>query len=139
MLKNAIRITVLFENPFWVGLLERSTQEGYSVAKKIFGSEPTNNEVYDFLLKQFNDFRFSQPTDDPQKDSKTMNPKRRQREAQKELNNKGTTTKAQEAIKSFQEQNKMERKENNKQRKIEEKTQKFELKQAKKKEKHRGH
>ena len=46
---NSIKLTVLFEDPFWIGILERTDKQGYAVAKTIFGSEPTEVEVYQFI------------------------------------------------------------------------------------------
>ena len=77
MIKDSIRITVLFEDPFWVGILEKTTREGYSVAKTIFGSEPTNNDVYYYLLKRFDELFFSKLQSDDQKIIREINPKRR--------------------------------------------------------------
>ena len=44
-------LTVLFENPFWVGVYERIDGDRYEVCKIIFGEEPKAYEVWDFLVK----------------------------------------------------------------------------------------
>ena len=35
-------LTILFENPFWVGLLERIDGDKYKICKITFGAEPMN-------------------------------------------------------------------------------------------------
>ena len=52
-------LTILFEDPFWIGLYERIIEDKYEVSKIIFGAEPKDYEVYDFLLKNWNKLRFS--------------------------------------------------------------------------------
>ncbi len=52
-------LTILFENPFWVGLFERIDGNKYEVCKITFGAEPKDYEVYDFLLKIYGEFRLS--------------------------------------------------------------------------------
>ena len=45
-----INVTILFENNFWMGIFERNDDDGYAVARKIFGSEPSDAELYEFVL-----------------------------------------------------------------------------------------
>ena len=47
------KLTILFENPFWIGLYERIDGDKYEVCKITFGAEPKDYEVYDFLLKNW--------------------------------------------------------------------------------------
>ena len=49
----SIIATIFFENRFWVATFERTDEEGYAVAKHIFGAEPTDPEVYEFVLNHF--------------------------------------------------------------------------------------
>lgn len=44
-------LTILFEDPFWIGLYERFDEDKYEVCKITFGAEPKDYEVYEFLLK----------------------------------------------------------------------------------------
>ncbi|MDE7157454.1 MAG: YjdF family protein [Lachnospiraceae bacterium] len=44
-------LTILFENPFWIGLYERIDGDRYEVCKSTFGAEPKDYEVYDFLTQ----------------------------------------------------------------------------------------
>ncbi len=54
-------LTVFFENPFWVGVFERYENEELSAAKVIFGSYPRAFEVYEFILKNYFNLKFSPP------------------------------------------------------------------------------
>ena len=67
------------------------------------------------------------------------NPKRRQREVQRETRTAGIGTKAQQALKLQQEQGKLERKVRSRQEKEAEEARRFQLRQEKRREKHRGH
>ncbi len=53
------KLTVFFEDPFWVGVFERVTKGRLSVSKVTFGAEPKEQEVYAFVLKQYRCLRFS--------------------------------------------------------------------------------
>ena len=70
---------------------------------------------------------------------KQENPKRLQREINKELKKKTIGTKAQIALSKAYEENKIERKKKSKAYKEMEKERQFAIKQLKKKEKHKGH
>lgn len=133
----ACRLTVYFEEPFWVGVYERSDGGKLTVAKVIFGTEPKDYEVYAYFLKNWHNLRFSSPLAQEQPE-KAMNPKRMQRAISKQLAQTGTGTRAQQALKLQQEQNKLERKTKHRREKEEEKERKLEIRQQKKKEKHRG-
>ena len=133
------QITVLFEDPFWVALYERESGEKYEVCKITFGAEPTDYEVYEFLLKNHKKLPFSPAVSVCGFEEKRISPKRRQREAKKATEQKGIGTKAQQALKLQHEQNKIERKARTKEMKQPEKKLRFEQKQEKKKQKHNGH
>ena len=66
------------------------------------------------------------------------NPKRRQRNARKQMAQKGICTKSQQALQKQLEENKLERKVRTREEKLAETKRLFELKQQKKKEKHKG-
>ena len=131
------KLTVFFENPFWVGVFERIENGKLSIAKVTFGAEPKDFEIYEFVLKHYYDLQFSPAVATVVKESK-QNPKRIQREIKKALAQTGIGTKSQQALKLQQEQNKQERKVRSREQKLAEAERLFELKQQKKKEKHRG-
>ena len=124
------RLTVFFEEPFWVGVFECISDGKLSVCKITFGAEPKDYEVYDFVLKKYYQLRFSPAVATDVKET-GRNPKRIQREVRKQVQNTGIGTKSQQALKLQQEQLSREQREAEKQRQ-------FELKQQKRKEKHRG-
>ena len=133
-------LTVLFENPFWIGLFEIIDQKGLRACKVTFGAEPTEKEVMEFVDKNWNRLQFSQAVEAPsESDRTTVNPKRQLREAKKQMQSQGIGTKSQQALKLQQEQNKTERKQRSKAEREAEKQRQFDLRQAKKKEKHKGH
>ena len=131
------KLTVYFEEPFWVGVFERIEDGKLSVAKVTFGVEPKDYEVQEYIQKYYFSLKFSPAVDTVVKDIK-RNPKRMQREAKKMLKN-GIGTKSQQALKLQQEQNKQERKERSRRKKEAQEQRMFELKQQKKREKHKGH
>ncbi|KAI4442074.1 DUF2992 family protein [Schaedlerella arabinosiphila] len=131
------KLTVFFEEPFWVGVFERISDGKLSVCKVTFGAEPKDYEVYDFVLKNYYRLRFSPAVETDVKEA-GRNPKRVQREVQKQVQNMGIGTKSKQALKLQQEQLKIERKIVNREQREAEKQRQFELKQQKKKEKHKG-
>ena len=131
------RLTVFFEEPFWVGVFERISECRLSVCRIVFGAEPKDYEVYDFVLKNYYQLRFSPAVAADVREA-GRNPKRIQREVRKQVQNTGVGTKSQQALKLQQEQWKTERKTAGRKRREAEKERLFELKQQKKKEKHRG-
>ena len=131
------RLTVFFEEPFWIGVFERLSEGKLSVCKVIFGAEPKDYEIYDFVLKNYGRLRFSPAVAADVREA-ARNPKRVQREVRRQVQNTGIGTKAQQALKLQQEQWKTERKTVSREQREAEKQRQFELKQQKKKEKHRG-
>ena len=132
------KLTVYFEDPFWVGVFERIEDGKLSVAKVTFGAEPKDYEVQEYIQKHYFSLKFSPAVETIVKDIK-RNPKRMQREAKKQTMETGIGTKSQQALKLQQEQNKQERKERSRKKKEAEEQRMFELKQQKKREKHKGH
>lgn len=133
------KLTVFFENPFWVGIFEVESGKSYEVCKIVFGAEPKDYEVYEYLLKNHHRLKFSRQKLSGKSTEKHLNPKRMQKEIKKQLANKGVGTKSQQALKEAYEQSKAERKTLSKEQTEAEKERRFEMKQQKKKDKHRGH
>lgn len=134
-----ITLTVLFDEPFWVGIFERTDDCGYQVAKVTFGAEPKDCEVYAFVLRNQHKLKFSEPLDVGTPVVKQVNPKRRQREAHSETAAQGIGTKAQNALKLQHETRKTEIKQHNKAVKELAAARKYVFRQEKKKAKHKGH
>ena len=132
------KLTVYFEEPFWVGVFERIKDGKLSVAKVTFGAEPKDYKVLEYVQKHYAGLKFSSAVDTVVKDIE-RNPKRMQHEAKRQMQKTGIGTKSQQALKLQQEQNKQERKIRSKEKKEAEELRKFEMKQQKKREKHKGH
>ena len=132
------KLTVFFEEPFWVGVFERVADGKLSVCKVTFGAEPKDYEVWEFILKHYYKLVFS-PAIEYQVKKNSDNPKRRQREARKQICASGIGTKSQQALQMQREKEKIERKQISRAQREAEKQRKFDLKQQKRKEKHRGH
>lgn len=131
------RLTVLFEEPFWVGLFEREAGGRYCVCKVTFGAEPRDFEVYQYILDRWHTLEFSPMLASLPPDERRVNPKRRQRMLQKQTG-EGIGTKAQQALKLQREQGKAARQSRTRERREAEQERKYQLRQEKRKEKHRG-
>lgn len=138
---TSIKLTVLFNEPFWIGIFEVYENKDYKVCKVTFGAEPKDEEIHQFILKEFKNLKFSSIISNLDKKLfiKRENPKRLQRKVRKETKNEGVGTKAQIALKKQYEESKLINKRINKERKNKMEERKFQLKQIKKKEKHKGH
>lgn len=136
-----IKATIFFEKKFWVGTFERTDKEGYAVARHIFGCEPSDPEVHEFILNHYQDLKFGEAKE-IHVQIQRMNPKRLQREVRREMQKIKETTKpstlAQDYMREEIEKKKKEKKTLNSAEKQARKDAQFGLKQEKKKEKHRG-
>ncbi len=132
------KLTVFFEEPFWVGVFERRCDNSLDAAKFTFGAEPKDYDVYDIVLKEWYRLKFSPPVTEKNPTEHKLNPKRMQREINAQLLQKGVGTKAQQALKLQHEQLVTERKAKTRLNHEESMLLKFEQRQQKKKEKHKG-
>lgn len=137
-----IKATIYFEKRFWAGTFERTDKEGYAVAKHIFGGEPSDAEVQEFVLNHYHELNFGEAKNITV-EIQRMNPKRVQREIRREMKLFKETSKpstlAQDYMREELEKKKKEKKVISSQEKQARKEEQFNLKQEKKKEKHRGH
>ena len=131
-------LTIMFENPFWIGLYERFDNGTYEVCKITFGAEPKDYEIYDYLLQNWHKLKFSPPIKTDKTKDRKINPKRMQREINSQLEDKGIGTKAQQALQLQREQSKVEKRARTKEQKEAEKERQYALRQEKKKAKHKG-
>ncbi|MBD9247415.1 MAG: DUF2992 family protein [Clostridiales bacterium] len=127
------QLTVYFEDPFWVGVLERIEDGALSVCKVTFGAEPKDYEVWDFILKYYDRLEFSPSVAVAAAKKNMGNPKRQQTAAV------GIGTKAQQALQLQREERKLTRKTVSREQREAEQARRFALRQQKRKEKHRGH
>ena len=114
--RNECRFTVLFQPPFWVGIGERWTEEGYQAARVVFGAEPSDAQVYQWVLTSWHRLPFTAAEAGERPRAVPANPKRLQREADG-----------------------LERRDRRSAQRRAEQEEQFRLRQQKKREKRRGH
>ena len=132
--------TVFFEDPFWVGVYQQVEDGRLAVCKVTFGSEPTDGEVYQFLLDNWQHLVFSLPVaTEKALIPQVGNPKRAQRNIAKSMKTPGVGTKAQNALKLAHAAGKLARKAKTRQAKQQNQERRFLQRTKKRKEKHRGH
>lgn len=139
MEKIVSSLTVFFEEPFWIGIYERETDEQCEVCKITFGAEPKDCEVLVFLLRNWYQLSLSPPVAAEQHQVKRINPKRMQRSIRRQMQDQGIGTKAQQALKLQQEQGKAAGKIRSRIQREAKEERKFELRREKRKAKHKGH
>ncbi|MBQ6510112.1 MAG: YjdF family protein [Flexilinea sp.] len=131
-------LTVYFEDPFWVGVFERIIDGKLSACKITFGAEPKDYDVWKFVLEHYYELEFS-PSIKAEIRQTAENPKRRQRNIKKQLEQTGVGTKSQEALQMQREAMKTEKHRITREERDAEEQRRFELKQEKRKEKQKGH
>ena len=136
--RNYSSFTVLFRPPFWVGVAERWEEEGYSAARVVFGAEPTDAQLYEWLEREWHRLEFSPAAEGERPVRERKNPKREQREAREATRARGASTRAQEALSRQREQEGLARKREAKSRREQRRQEQFLLRQQKKREKKRG-
>ena len=131
-------LTVYHDGQFWVGLAEHVEDGRYGVVRIVFGAEPSNEEILQFVTSKWAELAFfgKEPAE-TRKPAK--NPKRRAREALKALRQPAMGTRAQQALSSQRETMKRESAQARSQRRADEAEARFEQRKLKRKQKHRGH
>ena len=131
-------LTVYHDGQFWVGLAERVEDGRYGVARIVFGAEPSNEEIMQFITSKWTKLAFF--GDEPAEASEpAKNPKRRAREASRALKRPAMGTKAQQTLSSQREAMKRESVRARSQHRADEAEVRFEQRKLKRKQKHRGH
>ena len=95
-------LTVFYEGPFRVGVFVRVENVKLYVAKVTFGSVPSDKEKFEFIKNYYHKLQFS-PEVDAKVKPEIKNPKRKLKEAKKDIRQKGIVTKVQEALKKREE------------------------------------
>lgn len=141
---NSIICTVSPNGSLWVALFERTDSDGKAVARHVFGKEPSDPELYEFIVEHFRVLKFSLPHDFKLV-IKRKNPQRMQREVRREIkrakkgDGKPRESFAQEVLRKELEEKKKTRKAKNKAEIEALADEKFKQRQERRKEKHRGH
>ena len=111
MEQTTAKLTVFFDPPFWAGLYEREQRGGYEACRILFGAEPKDYEVYDYLLQNSGKLRFSPAIEAELRRGVGINPKRLPREIRRQLQSGVPVgTRAQRALSLQREQSRQERK-----------------------------
>ncbi|MFV5316707.1 YjdF family protein [Priestia megaterium] len=134
-------LTIYHDGQFWIGIIEVVEGGKLKAFRYVFGAEPKDTEVLDFIYYRLLDVlnqSVHSGLDVKRKSNKKVNPKRLQRQVAKEINKIGISTKAQEAMKQEYEEKKKSRKKKAKQYREELKEQKYLMKKLKAKARHKG-
>jgi len=131
-------LTVYHDGQFWVGLAEHVEDSRYGIARIVFGVEPSDEEILQFVVSKWEKLAFF--GDDPTEANKpAKNPKRRAREASRALKQPAMGTKAQLTLAAQREAMKRESARARSQHRADEAEARFEQRNLKRKQKHRGH
>jgi hypothetical protein len=136
-----MKLTVLFNGQFWEGIVECDREGCLKVARHLFGAEPRDIEVLEFvvnntalqLLEQITTTVETSPTDD-----RRVNPKRRARQAARETASQGISSHAQLALQQEFELRQQAAKRLSRAAEEAEQEEKYKLMRQKAKERHRG-
>lgn len=134
-------LTVYFDGQFWVGMAELVEKDQLRACRVVFGAEPSNEEILDFVLARWMKLDFSAPIaqEIQHGPADVGNPKRRKRQAAKALQQRSGSTKAQQAISEQREAEAELRKERAFEHRALKARERFEQKTEKRKQKRRGH
>lgn len=134
-----MKLTILFNGQFWEGVVELNSDGCFKAAKHIFGSEPKDYEVLNFVIHSAVKILENTASSIENRviEQKKTNPKRLAREVAKE-SVRGISTMAQEVMQRELETRKKEKKVVSKAQKEAEKEQKRLIAQQKAKARHRG-
>ena len=135
-----MRLTVFFDGTYWIGIVEVERDSLLYVARHIFGPEPSEQEVYDFVQHDLLALQTRMTIGSPIESSilRQVNPKRAQRQVKRQLAQPAVSSKAQEAMRLQIEQNKHTAKVESREQREALKAHKYELGRQKAKSRHRG-
>lgn len=133
-------LTVYHDGQFWVGVVEHVENGTLSVARLVFGAEPSNEEVYTWVLEHWTSLRLSAEAEPvgPRVGRLPGNPKRRAREAAKAMRQHGSSTASQLALARERERVKDESRSERAARRQDEARSRWEDRREKNRRRHRG-
>ena len=136
----SIFLQVFFEDPFWVGLFSLSDSNGIKYCRVVFGKEPSDAELYAYLQKNYYSLKFTESELAIPQKAVCDNPKRRQRQAGKEIRDNIGARKSYEIIKqSLTQSSRKAKRAEHREKKETQIEHVMKLKRIKHREKHRGH
>ena len=133
-------LTVYHDGQFWVGVVEHVEDGMLRVARLVFGAEPSNEEVYTWVLERWTSLRLSAQAEPvgPRVGRLPGNPKRRAREAAKVMRQHGSSTASQLALARERERVKDELRSERAVRRQDEARSRWEARREKNRRRHRG-
>jgi len=134
-----VKLTVFFEGPFWIGVVEDTEHGRLKACRHVFGSEPKDTEVLKFVDSLMMPLieRVTQGSENAQ-EPRRINPKRLARRAAMEMKQRGISTQSQEALRLDYESRKKERVCRSREEREALQEKKRSIRIHKRKEKHRG-
>lgn len=106
-----MKLTIFYDGQYWVGVVEAVNDSGLKACKQIFGAEPQDGEIMEFVRHRMLPLLESgtQTADVGRGPERRPNPKRLARQVARELRKQGVSTYAQQAMKLEWESRKKER------------------------------
>ena len=138
MIQVTCQVTILFDDPFWVLVAERTDERGYAAARAVLGAEPSEAEWYAFLTEGYDRLPFTDPQPAPSEAAREAGYKRRQRESRRALAQPPRMTRAQAALQQQYEQRKQARREESAAEREAREEERFRQRQEKRRQQHRG-
>jgi hypothetical protein len=137
-------MTVFFDDPFWVAVLELRDDGRVRAARHVFGAEPTDAELYQFLLRHGGALlsraaRGSAVAEGQPGPAPVRNPKRRAREAARAAALPRPSTAAQDAVRQDLELRKKAAAQQGRERREEHAEHRREVRRARSRARRRGH
>jgi hypothetical protein len=135
-----VKLTVFYEEPFWVGIIELVEDGVVRAGRHVFGGEPSSEEILEFIRYRLMDVVEGLSCGVLTGKLKVLirNPKRRAREAAKESRGRGSGTFSQQAVQLELEKRKLESVQRSKAYREELAQRKRDIARQKAKDKHRG-
>ena len=136
--------TLYFDGQFWIGVIERHEADRVRAVRIVFGAQPSDAELYEFLLTHANALlrrldEAAWASDIAQGQATHHNPKRAQRQASRLARRALPSTASQAAIQAERERTAQQRASATRQEKREKADEKRRLARLKAKARHRGH
>ncbi|NJC74239.1 YjdF family protein [Planosporangium thailandense] len=136
-------MTVYFGDPFWIAVLEQRHDGRVRAVRQVFGAEPTDAELYQYLLCHRTALlvrveRAAAVADDAPAPAPIRNPKRLARDAARAARRSRPTTAAQEAVKKDLELRVQTADQRGRQRREEHAERRRQVRRAKSRVRHRG-
>lgn len=136
-----MRLTILFDSPYYVAVVEDERDGLLYAARHIFGAEPSDQLVYEFVQRDLLPLTRNMTVGVPVETRTTapVNPKRRLREVRRALAERGVTSAAHEAMCAQIEQNQRARQQDSRADREAHRRHVREVAAEKARAKHRGH